>query len=140
MLETRVVSERIEHRIEPEERGSERRLAAAERAFVGKGESTFCRAAMARSGSPDLRRYARENFDRSRAVEGIFLDRHRGHGALGKTERGFLVAEAHRGQGEIEEEIVIFRLFLEERLQFGAGRAPARLRAGVVARHFLRPA
>jgi hypothetical protein len=37
-LEARIIPERIEHRIEPEQRGRERRLSSAERALVGDGE------------------------------------------------------------------------------------------------------
>lgn len=73
------------------------RLPAAKRAFAGKREH-FSRASIARSGSPAWAATPVQNLDRRRAVEGIFLDRHRGHGALGKGERGFLVVQAHRAQ------------------------------------------
>src|SRR5204863_8518538 len=49
LLEARIISERIEHWIELEERGSERAPAKGPAYEI---ESSFCKAAMARSGSP----------------------------------------------------------------------------------------
>ena len=49
-LEARIIPERIEHWIEPEQRGSERHVCSEGRAYGI--ESSFCKAAMARSGSP----------------------------------------------------------------------------------------
>ncbi len=77
-LKARIVPERIKHWIEAEKRGSERRLPAPERTFIGKGEH-FLQGRDRALGLAHLCRHPGENFDRSGAVESVFRDRHRGH-------------------------------------------------------------
>ena len=77
-------------------------------------ESSFCKAAMARSGSPMRRGHPCEDLDRSGTSQGVFLDRIRGHGPFRQSQRGGLVTETHIGQREIANEEIIFRLFFEE--------------------------
>ena len=73
-------------------------------------------------------------------VNGVLLDRIRGHGPFGQSQRGGFVTEAHIGQREISNEEIIFRLFFEERFQFAARLSPTFLGGGMVAGDFLRPA
>ena len=137
-MKARILSERIEHRIEPEQRRSERRAAASAPAYGM--ESSFCKAAMARSGSPMLRCHPCEDLDRSGTSQGVFLDRIRGHGPFCQSQRGGLVTETHIGQREIANQEIIFRLFFEKRFQFAARLSPTFLGGGMVAGDFLRPA
>ena len=103
-------------------------------------ESSFCKAAMARSGSPMLRRHPGEDLDRNGTIHRVFLDRIHGHRPLRQSECGGLVTEAHIGQREISNEAIIFRLFFEERFQFAARLSPTFLGGGMIAGDFLRPA
>ena len=71
---------------------------------------------------------------------GVFLDRIRGHGPFRQSQRGGFVTETHIGQREISNEVIIFRLFFEERFQFAARLSPTFLGGGMIAGDFLRPA
>ena len=103
-------------------------------------ESSFCKAAMARSGSPSLRRHPGQDLDRNGTVQRVFLDRNHGHGPFGQSQCSRFVTEAHIGQREISNQDIIFRLFFKERFQFAARLSPAFLRGSMVAGDFLRPA
>ena len=52
-----------------------------------------------------LCRHAGEELERTRTVERIFLDRDRGHGLLGESQRSGLVTETHIGQREITDKL-----------------------------------
>ena len=73
-------------------------------AFAYGIESSFCKAAMARSGSPYLRRHPGEDLDRNGTIHRVFLDRDHGHGPFRQSQRGGFVTEAHIGQREIANE------------------------------------
>ena len=57
-----------------------------------------------------------------------------------QSQRGGFVTETHIGQREIANEVIIFRLFFEERFQFAARLSPTFLGGGMIAGDFLRPA
>ena len=59
---------------------------------------------------------------------------------LDQSECGGLVTKTHIGQREITNELIIFRLFFEERFQFAARLSPTFLGGGMVTGDFLRPA
>ncbi len=103
-------------------------------------ESSFCKAAIARSGSPICAATRARISIGPGPVERVFLDRDRGHRLLDESQRGGLVTKAHIGQREIANETIIFRLFFEERFQFAPRLSPTFLGGGMVAGHFLRPA
>ena len=67
-------------------------------------ESSFCKAAMARSGSPMLRRHPGENLDRNRDHQRVFLDRDSRPWPARQSQRGGFVTKAHIGQREISNE------------------------------------
>ena len=101
-LEARIIPERIEHWIEPEQRGSEPRPQGSAPYGI---ESSFCKAAMARSGSPICAATrARISID-TWTTQGVLLDRIRGHGPLDQFECGGFVTKAHIGQREISHEL-----------------------------------
>ena len=103
-------------------------------------ESSFCKAAMARSGSPicaDTR--ARNSIALGPSIASFSIGTS-GHRFLDESERGGLVTETHIGQREIANEAIIFRLFFEERFQLSPRLSPSFLGGGVVAGNFLRPA
>ncbi len=87
-----------------------------------------------------LRRHPGEDLDRTGTIYRVFLDRNRGHGPFGQSQRGGFVTKAHIGQREISNQAIIFRLFFEERFQFAARLSPTFLGGGMVAGDFLRPA
>ena len=104
-------------------------------------ESSFCKAAMARSGSPMLRRHSGEDLDRNGTIyTRLSRSGSRPSRARPELERGGFVTEAHIGQREISNEDIIFRLFFEERFQFAARLSPTFLGGGMIAGDFLRPA
>ena len=97
-------------------------------------------AAMARSGSPVCADYAGEDLElhrdrRARLSRAGFA----AIAFLDESQRSGLVTETHTGQGEITNELIIFRLFFEKRFQFAARLSPTFLGGGVVAGDFLRP-
>ena len=79
-------------------------------------ESSFCKAAMARSGSP-MRAATRARIRSDGTSQGVFLDWIRGHGPFRQSQSGGLVTETHIGQREIANEDIIVRLFFKERFQ-----------------------
>ena len=103
-------------------------------------ESSFCKAAMARSGSPMLALPPGQGSRSKRDRYGVFLDRIRGHRPFGQSQCGGFVTKAHIGQRENSNEVIIFRLFFEQRFQFAARLSPTFLGGGMVAGDFLRPA
>jgi hypothetical protein len=96
-------------------------------------ESSFCKAAMARSGSPICAATPGQDLDRNGTSHRVFFDRQRGHGPFRQSQRGGFVARAHIGKREISNEEIIVRLFFEKRFQFAARLAPACLGGGMVA-------
>src|SRR5204862_2149180 len=78
--------------------------------------------------------------ERPRTSREVFLNRIRGHGPLRQSQRGGFVTETHIDEREISNEVIIFRLFFEERFQFAARLSPTFLGSGMVAGDFLRPA
>ena len=138
-LEARIIPERIEHRIEPEQRRSERHVARASAPSYGI-ESSFCKAAMARSGSPICAATrARISIGAGPSNASFSI----GTAAIARStraQRGGFVTETHIGQREIANEDIIFRLFFEERFQFAARLSPTFLGGGMIAGDFLRPA
>ena len=103
-------------------------------------ESSFCKAAMARSGSPICAATRARISIGLGPVSASFSIGSRGHGPFGQSQRGGFVAKTHIGQREIANQVIIFRLFFEERFQFAARLSPTFLGGGIVAGHFLRPA
>ena len=104
-------------------------------------ESSFCKAAMARSGSPMLRRHPGEDLDRTGTVQRVFLDRD--SAAIARSAKVNAAALSPRpilvsARSPIRP--IIFRLFFEERFQFAARLSPTFLGGGMVAGDFLRPA
>jgi hypothetical protein len=57
----------------------------------------------------------------------------RGHVLFRQSQRGGFATEAHIGQREIANQLIIFRLFFEERFQFAARLSPTRLGGRTVA-------
>ena len=138
-MEARIIPERIEHRIEPEQRRSERHAAEASAPLYGI-ESSFCKAAMARSGSPVCAATrARISIGPGPSNASFSI----GFAAMARSaraQRGGFVTKTHIDQREVANEKVIVRLFFEERFQFAARLSPALLGSGMVAGDFLRPA
>ena len=125
--------------------GSSRSSAGVSGTLLANGplygiESNFCKAAIARSGSPTCAATRARYLDWDRTSYRVLLNWIRRHGALRQRQRTGLVAETHHGQREISNENIIFRLFFEERFQFAARLAPTFLGGGIVAGDFLRPA
>jgi len=91
VLEARVVAQRIEHRVEPEQCGSERytSVASDQRTI---SESSFCKAAMARSGPRTAATGLGSRSEWTR--QGVFSIGNRGHGAFRQGQRGGLVTNA----------------------------------------------
>ncbi len=139
-LEARIIPERIEHRIEPEQRRSKRHVQDRARHAYGI-ESSFCKAAMARSGSPICAATrarisiapgtSRARLSRSGSRPSPFRRR---ANAAALSPRPILVS----ARSPIR--LVIFRLFFEKRFQFAPRLSPTFLGGGVLAGHFLRPA
>jgi hypothetical protein len=82
-------------------------------------ESTCCKAAMARSGSPVCAATRARVSDRSGTGYHVFLNRQHGYPPFRQSQSCRFVAKAHIGQREISNEIIIFRLLLQEGFQFG---------------------
>ena len=104
--------------------------------------AAFCKAAMARSGSPSCAATRARIVDRRGThLTASFSSGTHGHRLLRQSQRGGFVTKAHIGQREISNEKIIIRLFFEERFQF-ATRACCQLSlgGGVIAGDFLRPA
>jgi hypothetical protein len=81
-------------------------------------ESSFCKAAMARAGSPIC------DATRARISIGMGPVTKRSHGPFRQSQRGGFVARAHVGKREISNEQIIVRLFFEKRFQFAASLPP----------------
>ena len=108
-LEARIIPKRIEHRIEPEQRRSERQAAAS--APLYGIESSFCKAAMARSGSP-MRAATRARISIGMGPSnGVFLDRIHGHGLLDRANAAALSPRPILISARSANEAEIFRLF-----------------------------
>src|SRR5206468_4307148 len=86
-----------------------------------------------------LRRNPSEGLDRTGTVCRVFLNRQRGYPAFRQSQSRRFVAKAHIGQREISNEIIIFRLLLEERFQFAARLAPTFLGGAMIASDILSP-
>jgi len=117
-LEARIVPERIEHRIEPKQR--ERKRDARTKWTSAWYREQFLNCRDTAVGLSCLCWHAGEELERTRTVDRIFLERARGRGSLGQSQRGSPVTETHIGQREISHKAIIFRLFFEERFQFAA--------------------
>src|SRR4029077_19170696 len=135
-LEARIIPERIENWVEPGQRRSERPRSPACIRYRQK----FLQSGGGAVGLSHLRRHPGEYLERPRTSQGVFLDRIRGHGPFRQSQRGGFVTKARIGQREISNEVIIFRLFFEERFQFGARLSPTFLRTSMIAGDFLRPA
>ena len=102
-------------------------------------ESSFCKVAMERSGSP-MRAVTRARTSIGDGTsQGVLLDRIRGDGPFRQSQSGGLVTETHTGQREVANEAIIVRLFFEERFQFAARLSPGFLGSGIIAADFLCP-
>ena len=103
-------------------------------------ESSFCKAAMARSGSPICAATrARISIGMGPVTASFSI----GSAAMARSDRANAAAlspKAHIGKREISNEEIIVRLFFEKRFQFAARLAPTCLGGGMVAGDFLRPA
>src|SRR5882724_244487 len=137
-LEAGIIPQRIEHRIEPEQRGRKRDAHTTKTAAWYREKFLSRRDSAVRLSC--LCYHADEELERSRTVERIFLKRARGRGFLGESQCSGLVTESNIGKGHITDELVIIRLFFEKRFQFVARLSPTFLGGGVLAAHFLRPA
>src|SRR5262245_16308509 len=121
-LEARITPQWIEHWIEPEQRRSERDVfleCACARylehwLYSGNGAVGLSR----------LRRNPSEGLDRTGTAHHVFLNRQCGYSPFRQSHRRRFVAKAHVGQGEISNQIRIFRLLLKESFQFTARLAP----------------
>ena len=102
-LEARIIPERIEHRIEPEQRGSERHASQPSAPSYGI-ESSFCKAAIARSGSPICAATRARISSAPGPSSASFSIGTRGHRLLGESQCGGLVTKTHIGQREIANE------------------------------------
>src|SRR5262249_11363610 len=136
-LETRIVAERIEHRIEPEQRGSEWHL-PTKRTFV------WCREQLLQSSDRAVAfarscRHPGQELAAPGTKHGIFLGRVDIYGALREGQRSRFVAEDHIGQGKIPNRTPIIGLFVEESLEFTPSLSPNFLGPGMIASDFLRP-
>ena len=103
-------------------------------------ESIFCKAAMARSGSPRRAAIrARMSIDCGLFAASFSI----GCKAMArsiKVKAAALSPRTSRDQREIIQKRPIVRLFFEKGFQFGAGFAPGFLSGGVIAGDFLCPA
>ena len=102
-------------------------------------ESSFCKAATARSGSPScVATRARTSIEPG--PENASFSIGSALPLLNESERRGLITKAHIGQREISEETNIFRLVFEKRLQFAARLSPTFLGGSMITGNFLRPA
>ena len=101
-LEARIIPKRIEHRIEPEQRRSERHARQPARHRTGSRVVSVKRRWRGRVPpcAPPPGRGSRSDWDH----QGVLLDRIRGHGPLRQSQRGGFVTETHIGQREISNE------------------------------------
>src|SRR5204863_7454331 len=84
-LEARIIPKRIEHWIEPEQRGSERHVCGIKRAFVRSREQRL-QSAHSTVGFACFRGHAGKDLDRTRAIHRVFLDRIHGYRLLDESE------------------------------------------------------
>ena len=96
-------------------------------------ESTCCKAAMARSGSPICAATRAKVSIGAPPVTTSFSIGSHGYPPFRQSQRRRFVAKGHIGQREISNEIIIFRLLPEERFQFAARLAPTFLGGGMIA-------
>src|SRR5204862_6703138 len=82
---------------------------------------------------------ASEGLERSGTGYHVFLNRQHGDPPLRQGQSRLFVAKTHIGQREISNEIIIFRLLLEERFQFAARLAPTFLGGAMIASDILSP-
>ena len=135
-LEARIVPERIEHGIEPEQRRSEPHIAQG---TIRRHREYFLQGADGTVGFAHLRCYPSKNLDRSRTQDSVFLNGHHGYGPFCKRQCAHFVTQAHVGKREISNQLKILRLFFEERFQFAARLLPTFLAGRMVAGNFLCP-
>ena len=102
-------------------------------------ESSFCKAAMARSGSPVPRLPGRGSRSERDPLTRLSRWDHR-HSPFDQSQCGGFVTETHIDQREITNQNRIFRLFFEEKFQFAARLSPSFLGGGMLAGNLLRPA
>jgi len=88
----------------------------------------------------DARRYSGENVERPGTSERVLVGRKHCDRALGQSQCSSIVTKTHVCKREVSQQNKIFRLFLEERLQFASGLTPTFAGAGMVAGNFLCPA
>src|SRR5262249_61981720 len=100
----------------------------------------FSHAGVGSAAPPPPRRYPSEELDRSRTLPRVFVNRHQSYGPFGQSQRGGLVTKARIAQREISDQLKIFRLFFEKRLQFAARLSPTFLGGGMISADFLCPA
>src|SRR5438477_11476598 len=94
LLEARIIAERIEHWIEPEQRRGEWDVLCAQRATVGQREQ-FPQSGDRAVGFRHARRHPGKNLNRTGTIYRVPLDRIRGHRPFRKSQCGGLVPEAH---------------------------------------------
>ena len=103
-------------------------------------ESSFCKAAMARSGSPICAATrARISIGPGPSIASFSI----GIAAIARSARANAAALSPRPilvSARSPIRLIIFRLFFEERFQFAARLSPTFLGGGMVAGDFLRPA
>ena len=122
-LKARIIPKWIEHRIKPEQRGSERQLSLH---WAGIGtESSFSDSGNRAVGlshacaPPGLKSPAAGHQSKR-----LFRSDSQVHGPLGQSQRSGFVAKAHIAQRERANEEIISRLLFEQRFQFAAGLSP----------------
>ena len=138
LLETRILSERIEHGIESKQRGSQW-CPRTKRTGIRDGRK-FLQCGNSAVGLSCLRCHPGEKLHRSGTSYRVLLDGVNSHPLLRQLQRGGLVTKAHIGQSKIPQEDMIFRLFFQERFQFDACLSPAFLGSHVITSDLLRPA
>jgi hypothetical protein len=90
LLKPRIIPERIEHRIEPVQRRSERGHSSAPADDI---ESSFCKAATAGSSSPMRAATRAKNVERARTGQHVFLNWICGHRTFRQGQGGDLIAQ-----------------------------------------------
>src|SRR6266487_6363648 len=99
LLEARIVPKRIEHRIEPEERRSERH--ACGHAAIAWYRKYFLQSGDGAVGFPQACRYPGQDVDRLRTICCVFVDGMQSDGAFDEREGSGFVTKAHRDQCKI---------------------------------------
>ena len=137
-LEARIIPKRIEHRIEPEQRGSERHGRASGPSYGI--ESSFCKRGDGAVGFSCPRRDPRPE-SRSAGAHPSRLSRS-GRAAIARSTENAAALSPRPilVSARSAMRTLIFRLFFEERFQFASRLSPTLLGGGVIAGDFLRPA